>query len=110
MRNDSHQLYQWEYESENANYDVRHTFDGMTENTLQSIGTLGRPSSKSKLYTLWNKHRDPIINRVHALTNANSCTKYEQDPWKIVGNRDNEPELKSTSQSVFIKFQRAVAF
>ena len=57
-----------------------------------------------------DKHKDPVINRVHALTNANNCTKYEQDPGKIVGNRDNEPELKTTSQSVFIKFQSAMAF
>ena len=31
-----------------------------------------------------DKHKDPVINRVHALTNANNCTKYEQDPGKIV--------------------------
>ena len=35
-----------------------------------------------------DKHKDPVINRVHALTNANNCTKYEQDPGKIVGNRE----------------------
>ena len=34
-----------------------------------------------------NKHRNPIINKVHAPTKVNSCTKYEQNPLNNVGCR-----------------------
>ena len=34
-----------------------------------------------------NQHRDPQINRVHPPTKVNGCTKYQQDPFNIVGCR-----------------------
>ena len=42
---------------------------------------------KNKLYTLWNKYKDPVMYKDCAPTMANSCTKYVQDPWNIVGYR-----------------------
>ena len=55
------------------------------QNTIQGMGTLDRPNLRSKLYIQWSKHKFSIINKVHAPTKANNCTKYEQDPWNIVG-------------------------
>ena len=56
-------------------------------NTSKGTGTLGRPSLRHKLCTIWNKHRNPIIISVHAQAKANSCAKYQQDPWNIVDYR-----------------------
>ena len=54
-------------------------------NAAQEMETIDRPSSRSKLSTLWNKHKDPMIKRFHAPTKASSNTVYEQDAWNIVG-------------------------
>ena len=57
---------------------------------------------------LKNKHRDHIINRVHAPTKVNGFTKYEQNPLNIVGCRVvTRAGPKHQSVSVFIKFESA---
>ena len=43
--------------------------------------------SKCHKETLENKHRDPIINRVHLSTKVNGCIKYEHNPFNTVGCR-----------------------
>ena len=50
---------------------------------------------------------DTVINRIRALTKANSCDKYEQDTRKIVSCRAvTNPDL-NISQCVFIKFRNS---
>ena len=50
---------------------------------------------------------DTVINRIRALTKANSCDTYGEDPRKIVSCRAvTNPEL-NISQSVLIKFQNS---
>ena len=38
-------------------------------------------------WTLGHQHRNPIINRVHAPTKVNSCTKYEHKSLNVLGSR-----------------------
>ena len=63
--------------------------------SVQGKGTLGQTSFRP-----YKKYKDSIIKRLHAPTKANSCTKYEQDLWNIVGygvvtNHDSKHQLVS---------------
>ena len=45
------------------------------ENTFQGMGTLGPPSLRNKIDTLWNKHEGHVMKKAHAPTKANNCIK-----------------------------------
>ena len=77
---------------------------------VTSSGPVSDRKSSKRHMILENDIWDPTIKRVHAPTNVNGCTKYEQDPSYTVCCRVVTRAGPNNSQYVFIKFQSATGF